>query len=88
VSAKSEKKSSGDDIALMSFEQAMTSLEEIVRRLESGQISLEESIKDYALGTALKSHCMQKISDAKLKVEKILSAPDGKILTEKFTTEE
>lgn len=66
----------------------MQSLEEIVRRLESGQISLEESIHDYTRGMALRSHCMQKISDAKLKVEKILASPDGKILTEKFTTEE
>ncbi len=88
VSAKIEKKDHLADISSLSFEQALQSLEEIVRRLESGQISLEESIADYTRGTALRSHCAQKISDARLKVEKIIQHAEGTISTDPFHTEE
>lgn len=75
------------EIASMTFEQSLQALEEIVRRLESGQTSLEESISDYTRGTALRAHCTKKLEDARLKVEKIIQQPDG-IATETFATEE
>lgn len=75
------------DINTMSFEQAMLALEEIVRRLESGQATLEDSIADYTRGTELKTYCMKKLSDAKLKVEKIIGRTEEGISTEPFLTE-
>jgi exodeoxyribonuclease VII small subunit len=61
----------------MTFEQALESLEEIVDRLEGGEVSLEESIETYTRGTQLKRHCEAKLQTAKERVEKIELAPDG-----------
>jgi exodeoxyribonuclease VII small subunit len=76
------------DIAAMNFEQSLHALEEIVRRLESGQTTLENSIADYTRGTILKEHCSQKLRDARLKVEKIISKADGSVTTENFAVAE
>jgi exodeoxyribonuclease VII small subunit len=65
------------DIAKMTFEEALESLEEIVDRLEGGEVSLEESIETYTRGTQLKRHCEAKLQTAKERVEKIELAPDG-----------
>ena len=66
----------------MSFETALSELEGIVRSLESGQTSLEESINAYERGTELKLHCEKKLKDAQLKIEKITLASDGTPKTE------
>ncbi len=59
------------DVAALSFEQAMKELEDIVRRLESGQVKLDEAVAAYERGAALKAHCEGKLAEAKMKVEKI-----------------
>ena len=59
------------DIAAMGFEEAMKELEKIVRELESGQVKLDDAVKAYERGTALKAHCEAKLADARTKVEKI-----------------
>ena len=61
------------DINTMSFEHAMQELEQIVRRMETGEATLEQSLNDYARGTALKAHCQTLLSEAKLKVEQMMS---------------
>lgn len=66
-----------DDIATMSFEQALAELEKIVGRLESGDVSLEESIDIYTRGTYLKGHCEAKLRAAQEKIEKIVVGPEG-----------
>ncbi len=71
----------------MSFEQALKELETIVRKLEAGQGELDNSIRDYERGTLLKAHCQKKLADAKMKVEKIISAADGKLATAAFDQE-
>lgn len=73
-----------DDIAVMSFEQALKELETIVRKLESGQGELEASIADFERGTALKEHCQKKLTDARMKVEKIMQAADGSVSAQPF----
>lgn len=65
----------------MSFEAALAELETIVRDLESGKTSLEESIAAYERGVALKSHCESRLRDAQSKIEKIVVAADGSIST-------
>lgn len=74
-------------IQQMSFEQALSELEQIVRKLESGQGELDQSIEDYTKGTALKNHCQKKLEDARLKVEKLIKQPDGSLTSETFNTE-
>jgi exodeoxyribonuclease VII small subunit len=64
------------EIKNLSFEQSLGELEDIVRKLESGAAELESAIDLYSRGVALKEHCEQILSNAKLKVEKII-AKDG-----------
>jgi exodeoxyribonuclease VII small subunit len=65
------------DIAALSFEQALAELEQIVARLESGQAPLEDSIRLYERGAALKAHCEQRLEAARLRVEKIVVGAGG-----------
>ena len=65
------------DIAAMSFEDALRELEQIVHTLEAGDVPLEDSIRIYERGAALKAHCEKKLKEAELKVEKIVLGPDG-----------
>ncbi len=61
----------------LSFEQALAELEKIVGQLERGDVALEDSIRMYERGAALKAHCEAKLKDAQLKVEQIVLSPDG-----------
>ena len=65
------------DIATLSFEQALAELEQIVGRLESGQAPLEDSIRMYERGAALKAHCETRLEAARLRVEKIVVGAGG-----------
>ncbi|MGZ8369581.1 MAG: exodeoxyribonuclease VII small subunit [Caulobacteraceae bacterium] len=65
------------DIAALSFEQALKELEDIVARLESGQTELEKSIELYERGAKLKAHCEARLEAARLRVEKIVTSPQG-----------
>jgi len=65
------------NVAKMSFEEAMTELETLVGQLESGNVPLEESIKLYERGDALKKHCEQKLAEAEEKVAQITKGADG-----------
>lgn len=58
-------------IKSMTFEDALTELEGIVRNLETGQTKLDDSIASYERGIALKKHCEERLNDARLKIEKI-----------------
>jgi len=64
-------------VSEMSFEEAMTALERIVGQLESGQVPLEDSIKLYERGAALKAHCEEKLKAAEEKVAQITSDGEG-----------
>ncbi|MBR7651118.1 exodeoxyribonuclease VII small subunit [Ochrobactrum oryzae] len=68
---------SNADIAVMSFEDALTQLEKIVDALERGDVPLEESIRIYERGEALKKHCDMLLKSAEDKVEKIRIGRDG-----------
>ena len=65
------------DIRKLSFEKALQELEEIVRRLEGSEVSLEESIATYTRGTQLKRHCESKLASAREQVERIELKPGG-----------
>ena len=65
------------DIAKMSFEQALKELEIIVRKLESGEASLEESIGLYEEGTRLKLQCEARLAAASARIERIQTGSDG-----------
>jgi exodeoxyribonuclease VII small subunit len=66
------------DISGLSFEKALQALEDIVSRLEAGKVDLEESIKIYERGEALRKHCEAKLKEAEARIEKITLDPSGK----------
>jgi exodeoxyribonuclease VII small subunit len=55
----------------MSFEQSLRELEEIVARLEQGDVELERSIAIYERGEALRAHCDELLKRAEARVERI-----------------
>jgi exodeoxyribonuclease VII small subunit len=67
------------DVAAMSFEDALAELEQIVRRLEAGQVKLDEAIQCYERGALLKRHCEQKLSEAQQRVDRIVIGADGAV---------
>ena len=62
------------DIAQMPFETALAELEQIVDQLEKGAVSLDDSIKLYERGEALKTHCDMLLQNAEMRIEKITLA--------------
>ena len=70
-----------DDIAALSFEDALKELEQIVGGLERGQIKLDDAIAAYTRGTALREHCEKKLAEAKAKIETIVVGPAGAVGT-------
>jgi exodeoxyribonuclease VII small subunit len=67
------------EIAAMSFEDALAELEQIVRRLEGGQVKLDEAIISYERGAQLKRHCERKLNEAQQRVDRIVIGPEGAI---------
>ncbi len=65
------------DIASMPFEKAMQELEEIVSKLEKSSISLDESVKLYERGDALKKRCDVLLAQAEARIEKITLGENG-----------
>ncbi len=70
------------EIEKLSFEDALSELEKIVRRLEEGKGKLDEAIVAYERGAALKKHCEAKLREAQEKVERIAISTDGSVSTE------
>ena len=72
----------------LTFEQALSELEEIVQKLEEGDASLDEAIKAYSRGIELKNQCQRRLDSARLQVEKIQFPKDGSdAVTEPFDNE-
>jgi exodeoxyribonuclease VII small subunit len=66
------------EVETLSFEKALAQLEEIVARLEGGKVDLDESIRLYERGEALKKICEEKLKQAETRIEKITLDPSGK----------
>ena len=66
------------------FEEALTELEEQVRLLESGELSLEQSLDVFKYGIELSQVCMGKLDTVKQEVEKIVASSDEEYKLEIF----
>ena len=69
------------------FEESMARLEQIVRSLEQGNVPLEESLKLFQEGTELVRSCGKLLDDAKLQIEKVMTAANGSPVMEEFIDE-
>lgn len=70
-----------NEIKDLSFEEALSQLENIVRELESGRIKLDDAVKAYEKAIALKQLCENRLKAAQLTIEKIEVAPSGDLTT-------
>jgi exodeoxyribonuclease VII small subunit len=66
-----------EDIAALSFEDALAELERIVKGLESGSQKLEEAVTAYERGAALRRHCEEKLRQVEARVAAIVETPEG-----------
>jgi exodeoxyribonuclease VII small subunit len=69
------------------FESNMQRLEEIVRKMERGDVPLEESLKLFQEGTGLVKKCAELLDNAELEIKKIVSGSDGTPVEEAFVNE-
>ena len=69
------------------FERSLARLEEVVRRLESPQLSLDEAMKLFEEGVGLSRECQKQLEEAEGRVEILLKKADGKIVAEAFEPE-
>ena len=67
-------------VETLAFEKALAELEQIVGRLERGDVPLAESIAIYERGEALKNHCAKLLKEAEDRVEKIRLNADGRAI--------
>jgi exodeoxyribonuclease VII small subunit len=74
------------DVSTMTFEAALAELEQIVQKLERGDVALEDSIRIYERGAALKAHCEGRLRDAQMRVEQIVAGAGGTLGTRPFET--
>jgi len=65
----------------MSFEDALAELEEIVRKIDTGQEDLANAVSSFERGVELKNHCESMLKNAKMKIEKITSANKEEVTT-------
>ena len=66
----------------LSFEASLQELETIVRRLEEGKTTLEDAIKAYERGAALRAHCEKKLQNARLRIDQIVVGENGSLTTQ------
>lgn len=73
----------------MDFEKKLGRLEEIVQKMEKGELALEESLKLFEEGVKLSRECHQRLNEAETKVKLLMSVgADGQAVTTDFTPEE
>ncbi len=70
---------------MASFEESLTKLEEIVAKLERGDLSLEDSVKLFEEGTRLSADCRKQLEEAEGKVEMLVKQRDGAMRREPFS---
>lgn len=61
----------------LTFEQALKQLEEITNQLESGKLTLDESMKAYETAVKLSDICAKKLTQAELQIKKLDEKDDG-----------
>lgn len=73
----------------MDFEKKLGRLEEIVQKMEKGDLALEESLRLFEEGVKLSRECHQRLNEAEAKVKLLMSVgPDGQPVVTDFAPEE
>ena len=72
----------------LDFEASMTRLEEIVTRLEKGDVPLSQSLSLFEEGTRLAAACRTELDQAEQQVVRLMKGPDGAPIENEFASEE
>jgi len=72
----------------ISFEDALTKLELIVKQLEKGEVSLEDLLEKFSEGVELSRLCLAKLNSAEQQIDKILQQERGKLIEKPLTLQE
>ncbi len=67
------------------FEEALEELEKVVERLESGELSLDDSLAAFEEGVRLVKYCNQKLNEVERKIELLVKDKEGKLQLEPLT---
>ena len=71
-------------MATKTFENSMAELEEVVAKLEAGDVTLDESLKLFEQGIKLANSCSKKLDEAEKKVKILTAGADGEMKEEAF----
>jgi|YNPNPStandDraft_1061719.scaffolds.fasta_scaffold03070_8 exodeoxyribonuclease VII small subunit len=72
------------DVETLSFEEAFRELEDLVERMETGNLPLEETIRLFERGSLLARHCQNLLDKAELKLQQLTASPDGEATVAPF----
>jgi exodeoxyribonuclease VII small subunit len=70
-----------------SFEASLHRLEQIVKKLEAGELALDDALKLFEEGINLSQQCQKQLEEAENKVEILLKKADGKLVARKLALE-
>lgn len=70
------------------FEESLTELEKIASKLESGDLGLDEAIKEFEKGIKLSKECSEKLDEAEKKINILVQGENGELEEENFVAEE
>lgn len=70
------------------FEEYLRKLEKIVKQLEEGELTLDESVKTYEEGMNISKICLEKLNKTKKKIEQLVIEGEGKYSTKPFSEKE
>ncbi len=69
----------------MEFEKSLKRLEEIVDKLEKGELQLEESLKHFEEGMNLLADLKEYLGSAEIKIQKLIKDSEGRLKTDEYT---
>lgn len=70
------------------FEESLNELEEIATKLESGNLGLDEAIKEFEKGIKLSKECSEKLDEAEKKINILVQGDNSNLTEENFVSEE
>ena len=72
----------------LKFEEAFQKLEAIIKKLDEGNLNLEDSLKAFEEGVRLSRFCSQKLDEAEKRVDLLLKESNGRLVPQPFSLEE
>ncbi|MGM0953832.1 MAG: exodeoxyribonuclease VII small subunit [Pseudomonadota bacterium] len=74
--------------SIADFEKSLDELEQLVRNLEQGELSLEQSLSAFERGVKLTRECQQALKSAEQRVEQLVQSSDGSLETRPFSPDD